>query len=91
MVETHYLRLKGREIDLRAQDNQRKEEEGQERLDLDKMKALMNQENQEAKLEQEADLAGLRAGVSLLNNQWQTKARFTILVETFQKNRYKSN
>ena len=59
------LRLKGREIDLRAQENQRKEEEGQERLDLEKMKAMMNQENQEAKLEQEADLAGLRAGVSL--------------------------
>ena len=32
------LRLKGRELDLRAQENQRKKAEGQERLDLDKMK-----------------------------------------------------
>ena len=59
------LRLKGREIDLRAQENQRKEEEGQERLDLDKMRAMMNQDIQEQKLQQNEELAGLRAGVSL--------------------------
>ena len=63
------LRLKGREIDLRAQENQRKEEEGQERLDLDKMKAMMNQQIQEDKLEQNEELAGLRAGVSLAKQQ----------------------
>ena len=49
LVETHLLRLKAREIDLKARDNARKEQEGQERLDLDKMKAMMNQEIQEAK------------------------------------------
>ena len=59
------LRLKGREIDLRAQENQRKEEEGQERLDLEKMRAMMNQDIQEQKLQQNEELAGLRAGVSL--------------------------
>ena len=36
LVETHLLKLKAREIDLKARDNARKEQEGQERLDLDK-------------------------------------------------------
>ena len=39
------IKLKAREIDLKARDNARKEQEGQERLDLDTMKAMMNQEN----------------------------------------------
>jgi hypothetical protein len=63
------LRLKGRELDLRAQENQRKEDEGQERLNLDKMKAMMNKEIQEDKLQQNEELAGLRAGVSLAKQQ----------------------
>jgi hypothetical protein len=79
------LRLKGREMDLRAQDNQRKEEEGQERLDLDKMKALMNQENQEAKLEQEADLAGLRAGVSLAKQSMADQSKIHDFGRNFGK------
>ena len=38
-------------------------------MNLDKMKAMMNQENQEAKLEQNEELANLRAGVSLAKQQ----------------------
>tara|TARA_B100001093_G_scaffold454498_1_gene463876 strand:- start:16 stop:603 length:588 start_codon:yes stop_codon:yes gene_type:complete len=79
------LRLKGREIDLRAQDNQRKEEEGEERLNLDKMKAMMNQENQEAKLEQEADLAGLRAGVSLAKQSMADQSKIHDFGRNFGK------
>ena len=79
------LRLKGREIDLRARENQRKEEEGQERLDLDKMKAMMNQENQEAKLEQEADLAGLRAGVSLAKQSMADSSKIHDFGRNFPK------
>ena len=59
------LRLKGREIDLRAQENQRKEREGKERMDLDKMRAMMAQENQDEKLEQNEELAKLRADTSI--------------------------
>ena len=59
------LKLKSREVDLRAMENERKKNEGEQRLNLDKMKAMMNQENQEEKLEQNEDLAQLRAGVSL--------------------------
>jgi len=46
-------------------ENERKREENETRLNLDAMKAMMNQQNQEEKLEQNEDLAKLRAGVSL--------------------------
>ena len=58
-------KLRSRELDLRAQENQRKEREGQERMDLDKMKAMMAQENQDEKLEQNEELAKLRADTSI--------------------------
>ncbi len=58
-------KLRARELDLRAQDNERKKVEGQERINLDKMKAMMNQQNQEDKLEQNEDLAKLRANTSI--------------------------
>jgi hypothetical protein len=79
------LRLKGREIDLRAQENQRKEEEGQERLDLDKMKAMMNQDIQEQKLEQAENLAGLRAGVSLAKQQMADASKIHDFGRNFPK------
>jgi hypothetical protein len=59
------LKLKSREVDLRAMENERKKVNDEERINLDKMKAMMNQANQEEKLEQNEDLAKLRAGVSL--------------------------
>jgi hypothetical protein len=59
------LKLKSREIDLRAMENERKKEYDEERINLDKMKAMMNKDTQEEKLEQNEQLAKLRAGVSL--------------------------
>jgi hypothetical protein len=58
-------KLRARELDLRAQENYRKEQEAKERINLDKMKSMMNQMNQEEKLEQNEDLAHLRADTSL--------------------------
>ena len=58
-------KLKARELDLRAADDARKREEGEDRINLDRMRAMMNQSNFEDKLEQNKDLAMLRAGVSL--------------------------
>ena len=58
-------KLRARELDLRAQENYRKEQESKERINLDKMKSMMNQMNQEEKLEQNEDLANLRADTSL--------------------------
>ena len=58
-------KLRSRELDLRAQENERKRMEGEERLNLDKMRAMMNQENQDEKLEQNEELAKLRANTSI--------------------------
>ena len=58
-------KLRSRELDLRAMENQRRKEQDQERINLDKMRAMMNQQNQEEKLEQNEDLANLRADTSI--------------------------
>ena len=58
-------KLRSRELDLRAMENERKEREGNERIDLDKMRAMMNQENQDEKLKQNEELAKLRANTSI--------------------------
>ena len=58
-------KLRSRELDLRAMENERKEREGKQRMDLDKMRAMMNQQNQEEKLEQNEQLANLRADTSI--------------------------
>jgi hypothetical protein len=79
------LKIKSREVDLRAMENERKEDEGQERLNLDKMKAMMNQENQEAKLEQNEKLAGLRAGVSLAKQQMSDASKIHDFGRNFPK------
>ena len=79
------LRLKGREMDLRAQENQRKEEEGQQRIDLDKMKAMMSDQQHEENLEQEEELAGLRAGVSLAKQQMSDDSKIHDFGRNFGK------
>ena len=58
-------KLRSRELDLRAMENDRKEREAKERMDLDKMKTMMNQQNQDEKLEQNEELANLRADTSI--------------------------
>jgi serine phosphatase RsbU (regulator of sigma subunit) len=58
-------KLRARELDLQAQENQRKRQEGEDRINLDKMRAMMNQENQDEKLEQNEELAKLRANTSI--------------------------
>ena len=46
-------------------ENERKKEQDEERINLDKMKAMMNQSNQDEKLEQNEELAKLRANTSI--------------------------
>jgi hypothetical protein len=65
------IKLKAREVDLRAIENEQKRKEAEDRINLDKLKALMNQTNEENKLEQNAELAKLRAGVSLAKQNKQ--------------------
>jgi hypothetical protein len=57
--------LRSRELDLRAQENAAKEQESKERINLDKMKTMMNQSTDDRKLRQNEELAKLRANTSL--------------------------
>ena len=82
------LKLKARELDLRAEENSRKENEGQEKINIDKMKAMMNQKQHEEKLEQNEDLAGLRAGVSLAKQQMSDASKVNDFGRNFPKINY---
>jgi hypothetical protein len=65
------VQLKSREIDLRAMENERKKKEAEDRLNLDKLKVMSNRQVADEKLEQNEDLAKLRAGVSLAKQGMQ--------------------
>ena len=62
-------KLRARELDIRAKDDAVKAQQNEERLNLDKMRAMMNQMNQEEKLEQNEDLAELRAATSIAKTE----------------------
>jgi hypothetical protein len=66
-------KLKARELDITAQNNAIRAKEAESRLNLDKMKALMNQSNTQEKLQQNEDLAELRAATSLMKQKITTK------------------
>ena len=59
------LKLKSREVDLRAMENERKKQNDEAQQELARARLLQARENFEDKLEQNDDLAKLRAGVSL--------------------------
>jgi len=58
-------KLRARELDLRAMDNERKRVEGQEKINLDRLRAMMNQQDKQDKLQQNEELANLRADTSI--------------------------
>jgi hypothetical protein len=58
-------KLRARELDLRAAENFRKKQYDEERINLDRMKAMMNQQTQDEKLDQNEELAKLRANTSI--------------------------
>ena len=59
------LKLKSREVDLRAMENERKKQNDEAQQELARARLLQSKDNFEDKLEQNEDLAKLRAGVSL--------------------------
>jgi hypothetical protein len=59
------IKLKSREVDLRAMENERKKEEGEQKLEIERAKLVQDQVTHDEKMDQNEDLAGLRAGVSL--------------------------
>ena len=69
------MKLKARELDLRAMDNERKKDYDDERINLDTMKAMMNDQQHDEKLEQNEDLAFLRADVSLAKQEMADKSK----------------
>jgi len=59
------LKLKSREVDLRAMENERKKDNDQAQQELARARLMQSGDNFDEKLEQNEDLAKLRAGVSL--------------------------
>jgi hypothetical protein len=68
-------KLRARELDLKAQDNMRKMKEDEARINLDKSKLLMNRDIQEDKMEQNEDLAILRAKTSIEKQRMSNRAK----------------
>jgi hypothetical protein len=59
------LKLKSDEVQLRAQDQQRKEKEGEEKANMETLKLIRGGQEFDAKLQQDDEHAKLRASISL--------------------------
>jgi len=68
-------KLKARELDLRAVDDSAKREQAQDKINLDKSKQLMGQQQFDEKLEQNEDLAELRADTSIAKQQMANEVK----------------
>ena len=68
-------KLKARELDLRAVDDSAKREQAQDKINLDKSKQLMGQQQFDEKLEQNEDLAELRADTSIQKQQMANQVK----------------
>ncbi len=68
-------KLRARELDIRAMDNEAKRNEAQQRLNLENMKAMMNQDIQETKIDQNEELAELRADTSIEKQEMANESR----------------
>jgi hypothetical protein len=78
-------KLKARELDIRAKDDFVKAQQAQEKINLDRMKAMMNQENKEEKLEQNEDLAELRAATSIAKQELANRSKENDFGRNFNK------
>ena len=79
------LKLKSRELDIKAKNDQEQAMNREARLDLDTMKAMMNDQQHDEKLEQNEDLAGLRAGVSLAKQTMSDQSKIHDFGRNFKK------
>ena len=68
-------KLRARELDLKAQDNMRKMKEDEARINLDKSKILMNRDIQDEKMQQNEELALLRAATSIEKQKMSNRAK----------------
>ena len=72
------LKLKSREVDLRAMENERKKQEMQERTEIDQAKLVQNRDITDDKLEQDEELAELRADTSIEKQEMANENRLTL-------------
>ena len=70
--------LRARELDIRAQDNEQKRKDAEDKLNLEKMKTMMNQGVQDEKLDQNEELAELRADTSIEKQEMANENRLTL-------------
>jgi len=71
-------KLRARELDIRTLDNEAKRKEAEKRLDLENMKAMMSQDIQETKIDQNEELAELRADTSIEKQEMANANRIKI-------------
>ena len=79
------LKLKARELDIKAKNDQEQAMNREARLDLDTMRAMMNDQQHDEKLEQNEELAGLRAGVSLAKQTMADQSKIHDFGRNFNK------
>jgi len=68
-------KLKARELDLRAMDDTAKREQAEQKINMEKSKQLMGQEQFDDKLEQNEDLAELRADTSIAKQEMANEVK----------------
>ena len=71
-------KLRARELDIRARDNEAKRNEAEQRLNLENMKAMMNKDIQETKIDQNEELAELRADTSIEKQEMANENRMKL-------------
>jgi len=71
-------KLRSRELDIRALDNEAKRKDAEQKLNLENMKAMMNQNVQETKIDQNEELAELRADTSIEKQEMANENRIKI-------------
>jgi hypothetical protein len=79
------LKLKSRELDIKAKNDQEQAANREARLNLDTMRAMMNDQQHDEKLEQNEELAGLRAGVSLAKQTMADQSKIHDFGRNFNK------
>ena len=80
------LKLKSRELDIKAKNDQEQAMNREARLDLDTMRAMMDDTQHDEKLEQNEELAGLRAGVSIAKQEMADQSKRNDFGRNFKKN-----
>jgi len=71
------LKLKQREVDLKAMEAERKIKEDEARINLDRAKMVQAKELSEQKLEQNEDLANLRADTAMAKSEMSAEVKLT--------------